>query len=128
MTSSLSPVLFLTLVRNYSVTDIEALAIIFTKKKFYEYIYDRKFTLVADNISHEHIMGQHDNCSSIVSAGLIRWINSHGAYDYDINNRQDQIIKIADALSRLPLRSRNDENIENGYVKWVTSQLLVDKM
>ena len=68
--------------RNCSLSDKEALAIIFGIGKFHQYICGRKFTLYTDHKPLIHIFNESKSVPAIASARLQRWALS--AYTYTI--------------------------------------------
>eukprot|EP00731_Ephydatia_muelleri_P006906 Em0003g1154a len=64
---------FLDCEKNYSVIDKEALAIIFSVTKFYQYVYGRKFTLRTDHKPLEHILGANQEIPKMAANRLQSW-------------------------------------------------------
>ena len=89
--------------RNYSQLDKEALAIICGVKRFYQYIYGRKFTVMTDHKPFLGIFGQTKATPQMSSSRMQRWCLTLSTYDYVLKFRAGKSNGNADALSRLPL-------------------------
>ena len=89
--------------RNYSQLDKEALALVFSVKKFHDYLYGRKFTLLTDHKPLLSILGSKQGVPPLAAARLQRWAVVLSAYTYDIVFKPTKAHCNADALSRLPL-------------------------
>ena len=89
--------------KNYSQIQKEALAIIFGLKKFYQYIYGRKFTLVTDHRPLIAMFGPGQATPSLAANRLARWALLLSQFDYNIEYRRTAHHGNADALSRLPV-------------------------
>ena len=88
--------------RNYSQLEKEALAVIYGVKKFYQYLWGRKFNILTD---HKPLVGlfREDKPIPVTAALRIqRWALTLAAYDYNIVYKPGSSHSNADALSRLP--------------------------
>ena len=70
--------------KNYTQVEIEALAIVFGVRKFHQYIYGRRFTLVTDHNPLLTIFGPKTGIPSLAAARMQRWSFLLSAYQYDI--------------------------------------------
>ena len=87
--------------KHYSQLDKEALALIFSVKKFYKYLYGRSFTLFTD---HKPLMlSESKAIPPMASARIQRWALALSCYQYTVKYRTAKEQIHADALSRLPL-------------------------
>jgi hypothetical protein len=89
--------------QNYPQIEKEALAIIFTLKKYHKYIYGRKFTLYTDHKPLTSIFSPTRKVPSMARARIQRWALILAAYQYDLKFRKCVNNIPADVLSRLPL-------------------------
>jgi len=94
--------------QNYSQLEKEALALIFGVRKYYSYIYGRRFTLVTDHKPLVTILGPKQGIPTLAAARLQRWALILSAHQYDIEYRSTHDHANADALSRLPINSTAD--------------------
>lgn len=85
---------------NYSTTEKELLAIVFSVKQFRPYIYGRRFTVVTDHKPLTWIFRVNDP-----SSRLLKWRLKLEEYDYEVIYKQGKLNSNADALSRI----RSDE-------------------
>lgn len=88
--------------RNYSQVQKEALAIIFGLKKFYQYLYGRKFVLVTDHRPLLALFGPGKATPALAANRLARWALLLSQFNYRIEYRKTNHHSNADALSRLP--------------------------
>ena len=84
----------------------EALAIIFAVKKFYSYIYGRKFTVVTDHKPLISILGPKSGLPALAAARMQRWAITLSAYQYNLEFRPTKKHTNTDGLSRLPIESK----------------------
>lgn len=91
--------------QNYSMTEKEALAIVFGVKKFHQYLFGRRFTLLTDHKLLTYILGPKHGIPALAASPLHRWFIQRAAYTYDIEYRASQNHENADALSRLPRKT-----------------------
>jgi len=89
--------------RNYSQLDREALAITFGIKKFHNYIFGRRFSILSDHKPLQHLLKETSATPSMALARIQRWALTLGAYDYEIAYKPGDKHANADVLSRLPL-------------------------
>ena len=91
----------------YSQLDKEALAVIFAIKKFHLYIYGRNFTIMSDHKPLLGLLSPNKRIPDMASPRVQRWSLMLSAYDYNIKYRCGIDNANADAMSRLPLCSRD---------------------
>ena len=89
--------------RNYAQIEKEALSIVFGIKKFHQYLYGRKFTLVTDHKPLLSVLGPQGGFATLAAARMQRWALLLSGYQYDIQNRSTTKHANADCLSRLPV-------------------------
>lgn len=114
--------------KNYSQIDREALAIVFSLRKFHQYIYGRHFTLRTDHKPLVSIFGPKQGIPLMAASRLQRWSVLLSAYNYDIeyintNNNG------ADSLSRLPIPAKTADLFkfpEQSYLHHVADDMLLD--
>jgi len=95
--------------RNYAQMDKEALAIIFGLRKFYQFLYGRKFTIVTDHKPLISLFNHHRQMPEVMNPRMLRWKLILSAYDYDIQHRPGKQMQNADALSRLPMEAAKND-------------------
>ena len=83
----------------------EALAIIFGIKKFHQYLFGRRFTLLTDHRPLSLLLGPKRGIPVLAASRLQRRAIQLSPYQYDIEYRASQSHVNADALSRLPRKS-----------------------
>lgn len=81
---------------NYSTTEKELLAIVWSVKHFRPYLYGRKFKIITDHKPLTWLMNVKDPGSR-----LVRWRLLLEEYDYEIVYKQGKLNQNADALSRI---------------------------
>lgn len=107
---------------NYAQIEREALSIVFGVKKFHQYLFGRKFTLLTDHRPLTSIFGPHTGIPSMAASRMQRWSLLLSAHQYEIKYRKSDQHQNADGLSRLPLPVKHSEhtNGEILYFKDVT--------
>ena len=70
--------------RHYAQLDKEALALIFGIKKFHQYVYGRKFTLVTDHKRLTTILGPKKGIPMLAASRLQRWAMLLAAYTVSV--------------------------------------------
>ena len=88
---------------NYSITDLEGLALIYTLKKFRQYIISNKNSTIFIT-DHKPLIGFF-NKSLPVKGRHMRWIEEFNKYNITIKYEKGKRNVFADALSRLPSKS-----------------------
>ena len=77
---------------------------VFGVRRFHQYLYGRRFTLLTDHRPLTTILGPKRRIPPIAAARLQRWAVQLAAYTYDIQFKSTHDHGNADALSRLPLQ------------------------
>lgn len=99
--------------KNYSQVHREALALVFSVKKFHKYIYGKKFTIRTDCQALREIFGD-KNIPAVAAARLQRWSIFLSMYQYTIEYKSAFGMRNADGLSRLPLQG--DTDVDGGCI------------
>ena len=89
--------------KNYSQLDKEALSIVFGVRRFHQFIYGRRFSLITDHKPLLAILGPNSGIPALAAARMQRWALILSAYTYDLEFRPTEEHLNADALSRCPL-------------------------
>ena len=88
---------------NYAQIEREALSIVFGVRRFHQYLYGRRFTLLTDHRPLTTILGPHSGIPSLAASRMQRWAMLLSAHSYEIKYRKADRHQNADGLSRLPL-------------------------
>ncbi|XP_014663228.1 PREDICTED: uncharacterized protein K02A2.6-like [Priapulus caudatus] len=80
----------------------EALSIVFRVKKFHQYLYGRKWTLVTDHKPLVSILGPKSGIPTLAAARMQRSAIILSTYDYNIDYRKSVEHANADCMSRQP--------------------------
>jgi hypothetical protein len=83
--------------KNYSATELELLAVVWSLKHFRHYVYGKPIELHTDHAPLKWLMSHKDT-----SSRLIRWAMQLQEYDLNINYKPGKQNTNADALSRIP--------------------------
>ena len=89
--------------KKYGQIQKEALAIIFALKKFHQFLYGRKFTVVTDHKALTSMFAPNKGTPALAANRLARWALLLSQYEYEIEYRKTNKHGNADALSRLPI-------------------------
>ena len=89
--------------KNYAQVEREGLAVIFGVKRFRQYLWGRKFSLVTDNKPLTTMLGPKTPGPALAAARMQRWALILAEYTYDVEYRKAADIPMADFLSRLPV-------------------------
>ncbi|XP_053690892.1 uncharacterized protein K02A2.6-like [Sabethes cyaneus] len=96
--------------QKYSQIDKEAYAIIFGIRKFDQYLYGRKFTLVTDNKPVSQIFSETKGLPTMSAMRMQHYAAFLQTFDYKIRYRRSSDHCNADAMSRLPLAISDPES------------------
>ena len=95
--------------KNYAQIDKEGLAIVWGVKRFYLYLYGRKFKLVTDHKPLVYIFGA-NKMPNLGTSRVIRWALFLMEYDFEIVYRKTKDHANCDMLSRLPVDVKHSED------------------
>ena len=96
--------------RNYSVTDLETLAVVWAMQHFRAYLYGHKVTVVTDHSAVKTVLGA--PCSSGKHARWWLKVFGSGVKDVQIVYRPGRENDRADALSRNPVAMQESNHLE----------------
>ena len=89
--------------KKYSQLEKEGLAIVFSVKKFQQYLAERHFTIYSDHQPLKYLFNESKQVPVMAASRIQRWALLLGAYDYSIQHCPGSLMGNADVLSRLPL-------------------------
>ena len=100
--------------KNYCQLEKEAFSLVFGVKKFHQYLYGRKFTLITNHKPLLAILGPKKGIPPLAAARLQCWSILLSAYNYDIQFKSTSAHANADGLSRLPISDNTtpDQSVE----------------
>ena len=105
--------------KNYSQIDREGLAIVWSVKKFRQYLLGRHFKLRTDHQPLIPIFACKKGLPALAASRLHRWAETLMTYSFEIIYRKGKNHQNADGLSRLPISTTEDE-VETTEVHCVT--------
>ena len=91
--------------RNYSQIEKEGLGIIFSVKKFHQYVYDTAFQIITDHKPLLGLLHEHQGIPSMAASRIQRWATILSAYNYELIFKSGRKHGNADSMSRLPFQS-----------------------
>lgn len=91
--------------RNYSATELEALAVVWSFEKFRFFLYGRKTRVFTDHKALEFLM-----TAKLRNKRLTRWALALQEFDFTIEHVPGKTNVIADALSRSPIGIEREES------------------
>ena len=103
---------------NYTVSEKEALAVVWAVKYLTHYLYGTKFTIITDHSALKWLMSIKEP-----TGRLMRWAMILQCYDFEIVYRAGACHQNADALSRIP-EKQNDSRSPKP-INMLTRQILV---
>ena len=95
--------------KKYSQLEKEVLAIVYSVKKFHQYLYGRQFELKTNHKPLIYIFNEKKAIPAMASGRVQRWALTLGAYNYTIKFQKGSDNLTADAVSRLPLPTTRTE-------------------
>ena len=102
--------------QKYSQIEREGLGILFGVKRFYPFLFGRKFTIVTDNKPLAAIISPRKDILAVAAERIQRWTMYLSGFNYDVRYRSSTQNTNADWLSRLPKQNEApdayiDENV-----------------
>lgn len=91
--------------QKYSQIDREAYGIIFGVRKFYQYLFGNRFTLITDHKPLLQIFSLHKTLPTLTATRMQHYAIYLQSFNYDIQYRSSKEHGNADFCSRLPLQS-----------------------
>ena len=98
--------------QRYAHHDKEAYAIVFGVKKFYTYVFGRKFILYTDNKAILQIFSPKKGLPILSATRMQHYAVFLESFDYDIRYKNTKQHGNADGLPRLPLKSTNNVKMD----------------
>lgn len=92
---------------NYSVTNMELLAVVRSVQHFDLYLRNEKFLVITDHHSLKFLTNMQNP-----SSRLARWLEILSNYDFKIKHRPGRIHNNADSLSRLPFEDIVEDSLD----------------
>ena len=108
--------------KNYSIGELELLAVVWGLEKFPFYLYGKKVFLYTDHQALEPLI-KRNRCNRQYSARLTRWLDRLAHFDIAIQHIAGSNLKFTDFLSRNPVESASNEDVyDEQYVINILSE------
>ena len=95
--------------RNYAHIEKEGLALVYSVKKFHQYLFGNQFSLKTDHKPLLGLFSEEKGLPTRAAARILRWALQLSAYQYKLEYRPGHSNANADALSRLPIDFHPEE-------------------
>jgi hypothetical protein len=109
--------------QKYAQVDRESLGIFWSVRKFYPYLYGRKFTLITDCQPLMSIFNPSKGIPATAAARVQRYALYLSGFNYDIEYKCTNKHTNVDGLSRLPVQICNDNCEDDAEEVFYTSQV-----
>ncbi len=90
--------------KNYGITELECLAVVWSVKYFRHYLCGNRFTIITDHAALKWLLNSTSECTN---RRLERWKITLSEYEYDIEYRKGTKHSNADAFSRINPKQNN---------------------
>ena len=96
--------------KNYSIGELELLAVVWGLEKFRFYLYGKKVYLYTDHRTLEPLI-KRNRCNRQYSARLTRWLDRLAHFDIAVQHIAGSNLKFTDFLSRNPVEKATSEDV-----------------
>ena len=96
--------------KNYSIGELERLAVVWGLEKFRFYLYGKKVFLYTDHQALDPLI-KRNRCNKQYSARLTRWLDRLAHFDISVQHIAGSNLKFTDFLSRNPVEGATTENM-----------------
>ena len=108
--------------KNYSIGELELLAVVWGLEKFRFYLYGKKVFLYTDHQALEPLI-KRNRCNRQYSARLTRWLDRLAHFDIAIQHIAGSNLKFTDFLRRNPVENASNEEVyDEQYVINILSE------
>ena len=109
--------------KNYSIGELDLLAVVWGLEKFRFYLYEKKVFLYTDHQALEPLI-KRNRCNKQYSARLTRWLDRLAHFDISVQHIAGSNLKSTDFLSRNPVE---DATTENMYDEQYVTNILTEQ-
>ena len=95
--------------RKYAQVEKEAAGVSFGVRRFHQFLFGRPFTLVVDNRALSRILSPDKELPSLAAARMQRYALQLAAYQYRVELRRTEEMRVADTLSRMARANPEEE-------------------